>query len=176
MRLPHETSGHRAADGHDDGSISRARARRGRSPGLPAMGLNVAPMIDVVFLLLMYFLLIAEFKRPEESMSLSIARAGAGMVADPFALPEAPITIRVESFGQGRGEARWSADSAMIGSGASFDMLTRAAAEKRGSVLSPEQRFDIEPAAGCRWEHAVEAVNAIRLARFSQVRLAEAAP
>lgn len=176
MNAPHGTPGHGAPDSAEEGSLSPARTRRGRSPGLPAMGLNVAPMIDVVFLLLMYFLLIAEFKRPEESMSLSIARSGAGIVADPFALPEAPIRIRVESIGQGRGEARWSSDSGMIGSGASFDALTRAAAEKRGTVLSPEQRFDIEPAPGCRWEHAVEAVNAIRLARFSQVRLAETTP
>lgn len=158
---------------------SESRGRTSRRPALPTMGLNIAPMIDVVFLLLMYFMLIAEFRPPEGAMDLALARQGQSEAADPFALPEAPITIVVESLGEGPNDALWRADSPLIGAGSAFDSLTQSAARQRGSVLAPSQRFDIRPAPGCRWEHAVATVNAIRLARYEQVRLAdpaEAAP
>ena len=94
----------RSTPSHDDGAQVDfdERRKRARRPALPMMGLNVAPMIDVVFLLLMYFMLITEFRAPEGSMPLNIA-GQAAEAADPFALPEAPITIVVESLGQGRG-------------------------------------------------------------------------
>jgi len=148
------------------------RRKRARRPALPMMGLNVAPMIDVVFLLLMYFMLITEFRAPEGSMPLNIA-GQAAEAADPFALPEAPITIVVESLGQGRADALWRADSPILGTGSGFASLTDAAFAQRGGVLAPSQRFDIRPAPGCRWEHAVATVNALRLARYEQVRLTE---
>lgn len=156
----------------DDALIDyQERRKRARRSALPMMGLNVAPMIDVVFLLLMYFMLITEFRPPEGAMPLNIARPGASHAADPFALPEAPITISVESLGDGRAQARWSADSPLLGSGTGFDSLTAAARAHLGGALAPSQRFDIRPGEGCRWEHAVATVNALRLARYEQVRL-----
>ncbi len=153
-----------------------ARRKRARRPALPMMGLNIAAMIDVVFLLLMYFMLITEFRQPEGAMPLNLARQGVAETADPFALPEAPITIVVESLGRGRTEARWSADSPLIGAGVGFDSLMHAVGAQRGGALAPSQRFDIRPAEGCRWEHAVAMVNALRMARYEQVRLQEERP
>jgi len=165
----------RSTPSNDDGAQVDfdERRKRARRPALPMMGLNVAPMIDVVFLLLMYFMLITEFRAPEGAMPLNIASKSTSEAADPFALPEAPITIVVESLGEGRADASWRADSPILGAGTGFDSLTQSAGSQRGGLLAPSQRFDIRPAPGCRWEHAVATVNAIRLARYEQVRLAE---
>lgn len=162
-----------APSNHEAQIDYEARRKRARRSALPMMGLNVAPMIDVVFLLLMYFMLITEFRPPEGAMPLNIDRRGAAAAADPFALPEAPITIVIESLGEGRADVRWTADSPLLGSGTGFNTLTHAAGLHRGAALAPSQRFDIRPAEGSRWEHAVATVNALRLARYEQVRLQE---
>ena len=78
----------------------RAQRRRDRkfdrrSNWRPA--LNLTSMIDVVFLLLVYFMVATEFKRAEVIERLDLPnRLGAG-VADPFEVPDHPVVITVFS-------------------------------------------------------------------------------
>ncbi|MEC8115202.1 MAG: biopolymer transporter ExbD, partial [Planctomycetota bacterium] len=59
--------------------------------------LNLTSMIDVVFLLLVYFMVATEFKRAEVVERLDLPnRLGAG-VADPFEVPDHPVVITVSS-------------------------------------------------------------------------------
>ncbi len=70
------------------------RARRSRRP--PArLGLNLTSMIDVVFLLLVYFMAATDFKLGEEIYRLDLPQRG----SDPFELPRDPLRVAVTSIG-----------------------------------------------------------------------------
>ena len=144
----------------------------------PRLHLNLTAMIDVVFLLLMYFLLIAEFRPREESFDMELPRPPSESSApDPFALPEAPIRIEVRSLGDEADAFVLSSDSPSIGDvvrGAS-GLHDRLMALK-GTVLGEEQRFVIVAARDARWEHALGVLNALKRAGFNEVRFAEPGP
>ncbi|MHC4710088.1 MAG: ExbD/TolR family protein, partial [Planctomycetota bacterium] len=81
---------------HEHGDAARAhgpRARRRRQQA--RIGLNLPSMIDVVFLLLVYFMAATEFKLGEEIYRLDLPRRGAP--ADPFVLPRDPLHIVLAS-------------------------------------------------------------------------------
>ena len=73
------------------------RGRRRRRPGA-RLGLNLTSMIDVVFLLLVYFMAATEFKLGEEIYRLDLPDRG--RVADPFDLPLDPLRIAVTTVGR----------------------------------------------------------------------------
>ena len=75
------------------------RMRHVQEATRPRLRLNLTAMIDVVFLLLMYFLLIAEFRPREETFDMQLpARTTEAAAPDPFALHDAQMLAR----------ARWS--------------------------------------------------------------------
>ena len=92
----------------------RAQRRRDRkfdrrSNWRPA--LNLTSMIDVVFLLLVYFMVATEFKRAEVIERLDLPnRLGAG-VADPFEVPDHPVIITVFPKTRILDARRWRPDS-----------------------------------------------------------------
>ena len=68
----------------------------------PANGksLNITPMIDVVFQLLIYFLVATNFALGEQVFRLDLPnRGGSTENTDPFELEEEPLRIRVASIG-----------------------------------------------------------------------------
>lgn len=69
----------------------RGHKRRG-------FGLRMAPMIDVIFLLLTFFVLTAKFRRPEQFLSMILPRAH-GQVRD-FSVIE-PVVIDISSRSSG---------------------------------------------------------------------------
>lgn len=149
----------------------RWRARAAASRG--GLRLNLAALIDVVFLLLVYFMLIAEFERPEEAIDAA-APAGVGGPS-AFELPAVPIELRVATGPGGLDDPILTTPDSALGAalaeqGAAgrFAALERAAASLR---LSPEQRWTVRPDGEARWEHAVAAVNALAAAGYKQVRL-----
>jgi biopolymer transport protein ExbD len=148
--------------------IERA-ARFGRS-ALPTMQVNLAPMIDVVFLLLMYFLLTSQFRPAERALALDVPAPGAASAADPFALPSTPVTIRVRSLGTGPDELTLDVDHPALSIGSEGPLEDRLL----GAMLPPDQEFIVE-AGSARWEHAVRTISAIRAAGFDRVRI-EAMP
>ncbi|MCA9296984.1 MAG: biopolymer transporter ExbD, partial [Phycisphaerales bacterium] len=76
-------------------------ARR-RPRGQPTLGLNLTSMIDVVFLLLVYFMVATEFKVGEEVFRLDLPRQqSASALDDPFDLDEEPLRIHVRTLGAG---------------------------------------------------------------------------
>lgn len=81
-----------------DRSSSRSGRRRlvvGR--GVP-IAVNLAPMIDVTFLLLIFFLVTTTFERPEGVLASDLPRVG-GSQAVP--LPISPIAVRITQTGTG---------------------------------------------------------------------------
>ena len=147
------------------------RHRRRRMPA-GVIALNLAPMIDVVFLLLIYFMLSMNFTAQERAIATTVMQESASDVSpDPFALPEQPIMIIVRSTGDEVSAYRVSTDSPALGAIQNFDALV-VALEAARSVLEPDQRFVIAPDAATRWEHTVGAVAAVRRSGFNRVRMA----
>lgn len=157
-------------------------SRRSRSPALPALTLNLTSMIDVIFMLLMFFVLTVDFRAKEDSLpmdstppSTAVMREG-GESGDPFALPERPVIVTVRSLGDGPREYALTTDEPVIGSPAGAMDLRRRAEAARGTTLLASQRFLIRSGAMTRWEHTLAAFNALQRAGYKEVTLAPPAP
>lgn len=158
-----------------------ARRRRRHTPA--PIHLNVTAMIDVVFLLMTYFLLLASFRPPEQAIRAEAPkRLESGALAamtpaspDPFDLPSVPITVTIRSAGEGPEACAVAADSPALASLANLEELFTKAAAAKGPLLPPAQAFVIRPEAGARWEHALAALNALRRAGYDQVTFANPA-
>ncbi len=150
----------------------RGAHTRRRPPSLPSMRFNIASMIDVVFLLMIYFMLITEFRRPELSLAVDLpARLAPGAAADPFALPARPIGVDVVSTGDGAGAYALRIDHPALGEARTFGELTARAEALLGAELGPDQRFTVRAGPETLWEHTLGAFNALRRAGYARVRL-----
>ncbi|MDZ4756497.1 MAG: biopolymer transporter ExbD [Phycisphaerae bacterium] len=161
-------------------------ARHARLSGAPrnsigqGFGLNLTPMIDVVFQLLIYFLLGASLAQGEEMYRLDLPerehpRVRTGM---SLTLEEAPLTIRVSSQGAERDTYIISVEGPV--SGAALQPSTAADLEAllRSAVLSSDHPDGtltrrhpvlVAPSSNSRWEHAVDVFNAVVRAGFERV-------
>lgn len=156
--------------------------RKLHRPEPAPMVLNIVSMIDVIFLLMTYFLLTAKFTTREESFQVNVPERLEGSAsppgeppADPFELPKSPVTLSVVSKGDGAGEFAVFCDSpAIAGSGpiTDYEGLFQRAESARDKVLAVDQRFVIRPAPDTRWEHALGVLNALKRAGFNNVRFA----
>jgi biopolymer transport protein ExbD len=139
------------------------------------VGLNLTAMIDVVFLLLVYFMAATEFKLGEEIYRLDLPARGAP--SDPFELPREPLRIGVSSMGPSSYTLRVEGSSSHPGT---FEELYQLLARGRrggglgGGLFEADHPIVIEPSATARWEHAIEAFNAAARARYTNVNLAPA--
>jgi biopolymer transport protein ExbD len=154
------------AEGRRSGARQRRRRRQSR------IGLNLTAMIDVVFLLLVYFMAATEFKLGEEVYRLDLPRRG--IPADPFSLPRDPLRIVLASTGQ-------ACLIRLPGAHAqpeSFQQLLAFLQENRrtegvvGGLFEPDHPIVIEPSLTTRWEHAMEAFNAAVRARYTNITFA----
>ncbi len=162
-------------DGADPAESPPAAPKRGPwSP--PRMGVNLTPMIDVVFQLLIYFMVGTEFKLGEEIFRMDLPRRSAS--ADPFDLPREPLRISVASAGLGEG--RSTCVIRIEGAAEQprtfeelFEFLARHRSGGLGGMFEPDHPIVIVPTAETRWEHAIEAYNAAARARYTNVNFAE---
>ena len=138
-----------------------------------SLEIKMTPMIDVVFLLLLYFMLTADFAKQEDAFALDLPGQGAAEVADdPFALPEQPILVSVRSSGDGQADYALTTDSPLVGEVNGYDALATTLGSLRGDLLAPDHEMVIAPEPGTRWEHTLGAYNAVTRAGFERVRFA----
>jgi biopolymer transport protein ExbD len=151
-----------------------SRERAARASAKPVTRLNLTAMIDVVFLLMIYFMLISDFSEPEAAFELDLPKrtTSAANVVDPFALPMSPITIEVHSFGDDQSAYVLQSEDPDLANAETYESLFRTSRDMRGDTLPNDQRFIIRPMPGGRWEHALGAFNALRRAGFTEVRFA----
>lgn len=142
------------------------------------MMLNMTAMIDVVFMLLIFFILTVDFRPREDALSLDAQKRiessapGTGGVGDPFALPERPVVVTVRSTGDGPRDYVIQTDEPVLGSpGSSAELRARAGAA-RGTTLPASQPFSIRPGTDTRWEHTLAAFSALQKAGFREITLA----
>lgn len=172
---------------HQQGDAAARRAQRRsdrkaqlRLPFRPS--LNLTSMIDVVFLLLVYFMVATEFKRSEIIERLDLPNRLSTGVSDPFEVPEHPVVITVRSSVTDAGQASVGFGF-QIGLEGPFpqpetpEALTDFLASRRlggpgRRGLWPEDHpIVLKPEVGTDWEHVVRTFDAAARAGYNNVTL-----
>ena len=140
------------------------------------MGVNLTPMIDVVFQLMIYFLLATNFALGEQVFKLDLPDRGSAEARDPFEIPEEPLRILVGTDGD-------AIDLAVEGPYPQPDSLqsleqflveSRAGAD--GGYFLEDHPLEIVPGEATRWEHVVDVFNTAIRAGYLKVRFADPEP
>ena len=160
--------------GHTEGRTGvrgrhQPRWRRHERGGVP-IAVNFAPMIDVSFLLLIFFLVTTSFERAEGILASQMPRdSGAPTVA----LPLSPIVVRLVQTGAGRDDFSMGIDQ--------VERTPRSFAELTATLRAIHERpaFDTETpgviVAGddVRWDHVVGCWNAALRAGCERIAFGE---
>lgn len=156
------------------GDVPPARRRRRAATQI---GLNLTSMIDVVFLLLVYFMVATDFKKAEEVYRLDLPERVEGISADPFELDDEPLRIIVRSSGSSDDTCRITLDGPWDPV-ADFETLYEFLSGRQldgmgGGLFSVDHPILILPDASVRWEFAIGAFNAAVRAGYVNVTLQE---
>ena len=149
----------------------RARPSRRRPARL---GFNLTSMIDVVFLLLVYFMAATEFKLGEEIYRLDLPERS----NDPFELPRDPLRVTVTSIGDENYVLKLQGAETARSQPATFQELFEILAGSRrsdraaGGLFEADHPMIVEPTGGTSWEHAIGAFNAVARARYTNITFA----
>lgn len=167
---------------------SAARRRRERM-GTRGMSVNMTPMIDVTFLLLVFFIATTRFSGNESVLRMDLGRRTAQAAAAATAPPAAPPAPKADPFAYADDALRLDVQpdgTITAGSplGRTFTPaeLRAALAAQRRTAEHPAGMFEtafpivIAPARGASWEAAVEALNAAVGAGFTRVSFERAPP
>lgn len=157
---------------HHQGVRARQRATRGR------MALNLTAMIDVTFLLLIYFMVATEFKVAEQVYQLDLpSRLQSDQHRDPFELEDRPLRIEVASIGDlGRYAIRLDGPYPPVDSFEDlYDFLRNRQIhpDTPGGLFPVDHPIIVAPARTARWEHAIDAFNAAIRARYTNIKFSK---
>ncbi len=133
------------------------------------MRLNLTAMIDVVFQLLIYFVVTASFAQGEGVLKARLPGEGRGPVVGPPP-PAAELTVRVASVGTYA--YRLTLEPGGLAP-TSFHELADLL-ERLKTVYGPDTPVIIQPGHTVRWQHVVNAFNAAVRARYENVAFATA--
>ncbi|UCD74656.1 MAG: biopolymer transporter ExbD [Phycisphaerales bacterium] len=160
------------------GDYRRSRVRRRRTTGTARISLNLTAMIDVVFLLLIYFMAGTSFKLGEEIYRMDLPERGpSNAQRDPFELDDEPLRIRIASVGQ-RGRSYRIRVEGPYQQPDTFEELLTFLRERQIGPFTTRGLFEadhpiiIEPTRTARWEHAMGAFNAAARARYTNITFA----
>lgn len=166
------------ASGADEIHLTRPRRRRARGARL---AVNLTSLIDVTFLLLIFFMIATSMSAGEEAYRVDLPdREGVGG-PDPFTLDDDPLRIMVNSTGLGPNMYQLRIDGPYP-QPETFQTLYEFLRQKQvnpetaslgsGAMFEPEYPIVIQPTRTTRWEHAMEALNAAARARYTNVTFA----
>lgn len=138
------------------------------------IGLNLTAMIDVVFLLLVYFMVATDFTKGEEVYKLDLPARQGAIAPDPFDLDELPLIVMVRSTGSGPGDLviELKGPYPDIPDPQALAQLLR---ERKISTANPHGLFKsdhpilIDPLPQARWDHVIEVFNAPVLAGYTNI-------
>lgn len=154
-----------------------ASARRRRRLERPRIALNLTAMIDVTFLLLVYFMTATQFRLGEEVYRLDLPERGAAArPSDPFELDTEPLRIKVATLGAGlrayslRIEGPYRQPRTFEDLHDFLDERRIDASAPRG-LFEPDHPIIIQPTRTTAWQHAMGAFNAAARARYTNVTL-----
>ncbi|MEO0965333.1 MAG: biopolymer transporter ExbD [Planctomycetota bacterium] len=153
----------------------RKQPRHSRKPDKGGMNLNLTSMIDVIFLLLVYFVVTASFAENEGVLTARLPqKEGQTQQTKDTPPPTQPLRIILRSTGQAGvdisvpGASRVGTFSELQ---ATLDRLMLDPERgKRDGIFEPDHPVLIQPDGQVRWDYVVNAFNAAIAARFSNVR------
>ncbi len=143
----------------------RARRRRNASH----IVLNLAPMIDVTFLLLIFFLVTTTFKRAEGVLTSELPKdAGAPSAA----LPISPVIVRITQLDPAGDDYQINIDNYTRAPG-TFGELAQFLVDIQGNPgFDAKTPVVIFPGADVRWDHVVNCWNAAVRAKCENITFA----
>jgi biopolymer transport protein ExbD len=153
----------------------RTRRREVRAAtGGARLSLAITPMIDVVFLLLLYFVLTSGFAGEERllrSQSAPQEARDAARDGSALRLEEEPLVI---TLGRTAGATRWqvSGGLAQPSDEAALERVLRDAVlteDRPSGLFAPDHPVRIAPSADVPWEDVVAAFRAVTAAGFRSV-------
>ena len=150
-----------------DETVHYVSAREKRAQSKAKMQPSLTPMIDVTFLLLLFFLLTFTF-RDVEGVLPHLMLGGPGDGPDVIEVP--PIRIRLAAVGRARESVRYEVGPTTVVARGPRE-LYRTLTSLREKV-SGETPVIIQPHGSVRWQYAVEACNQARRATFQNVQFA----
>ena len=139
------------------------------------IGLNLTSMIDVVFLLLIYFMVATEFKTAEESFPMDVPVRNHGQT---ITLDNEPLIILVESAGSDEGdvlvrlEGPWESVESLHAL-STFLRTNKASGFGSTGLFAENHPILIKPTNDTRWEHAIAAYNVVAEADYTNITLDE---
>ena len=144
-------------------SASPQSRKSGRSP----MQLNLTSMIDVVFLLLVYFVLTAAFTEAEGVITANMP----GDVPTPNEPPPPVQPIRVHVSAQGQTGYRLTIDKSPVAPISMGDLtrILQGLHEDHGGYFAKDNPVLIQTDGRVRWQHAVNAFNATLRAGYTSI-------
>lgn len=167
---------------HDSlaGAVDETPVHRHRARASVRLTLNLTVMIDMVFLLLVYFMTVTEFKQGEEVYRMDLPnRSDAAWEPDPFDLDEEPLRISVATTGAGvdsylvRIEGPYTQPNTFD---ELYDFLRARQINEENltgpRLFAPDHPIIIAPADSANWDHAVGAYNAAARAEYENVTFA----
>lgn len=164
------------AHDHPDDAAVAPRQRRGRDVRPARMNLNFTSMIDVVFLLMIYFIITVNFAVGEGVLTAKLPQGtGEADAVDP---PTRPLKLVIIDSGptgchiaiEGLPEAPKSfTELATL-----LDRIQYDPKNGRRGAYKPDNPVIIQPTTNVRWQHVVNTFNAAVKARYSNISFAQA--
>jgi len=142
------------------------------------MTLNLTSMIDVIFLLLIYFVITASFSMGEGVIVANLPR-GTGLEPDPDKPPPLKITVALTTLGnQGVGyriNLLGFPDAPHNFKQLATLLIKYQHNPKKGrhGRYPPDSPVIIQPTAAVRWQHVVNAFNATLKAQYENISFAQ---
>ncbi len=138
------------------------------------MSLNLTPMIDVVFLLLFFFLTVSRFRSPEGMLAAQLPPPDDAVAVE---IPREPIRIRVQSAAA-PGEPGLAVIERLSTSAIPLAGLAARLGEIRDTVPGFDTGAPVILLADdtVPWEHVVNAYNAAMVAQYHRIFFAESPP
>ena len=159
---------------HDDFD-RRMQDARARRRGRRGLSLNLTPMIDVTFLLLVFFVCTTRALEKQALLRADLSEhGGTGATVDALTLEETPLRIEV------RREAGATAYRVLAPTPQPSDseQLTSILASRRygpdnpGGLFAADQPIELAPTRETPWDDTVSAFNAISRAGYTRISFA----
>ena len=173
ITIPSGTAPVRHSEQHSDGTVHfRPQRRRYTQPSVLMTLSRFAPMIDMSFLLLVFFMTTTRFAAPEGMLSSQMPAYGAGGTGPVVELPLTPLVMRVAAAGVDATGLSISVDR--------FETAPHVLTglpEFLATILS-EPGFDADTPMiivaddAVRWDHVVSAWNAALRAGWKNIAFA----
>lgn len=125
-------------------------------------GINLTPMIDCVFLLLIFFLVATRFEELEREMPIVLPQASEAM---PLTLKPKELFVNIDR------EGHYIVRAQQLSSAELLALFKQAAAANPG-----RQTVIIRADKRCVWEHVVEVMNLCNKAQIRDYRVTTAEP